>query len=88
MVYVRPPGSRGGVPVHVIHCHFCGGIVTDPATIQFRPPRASAQFALPQCSPCTCDPPVVYEDLPLVDPHPDDEDDAFIPPPAPQRRVG
>jgi hypothetical protein len=62
----------GEVPVHTIHCHFCGGVVRDTATIQYRPPRASAQFALPQESPCTCTPPIVYEDLPLIDPPADD----------------
>jgi hypothetical protein len=68
----RPNGSRE-VPVHTIHCHFCGGVVGDRATIQYRPPRASAQFALPQDAPCTCTPPIVYEDSPL-DVHPEDED--------------
>ena len=61
--------------MHTIHCHFCGGVVTDTATIQYRPPRASAQFALPQSTPCTCTPPIVYEELPLIDPHPDDEEE-------------
>jgi len=67
------PAQDGEVPVHTIHCHFCGGIVSDRATIQYRPPRASAQFALPQDSPCTCTPPIVYEDSPL-DVHPEDDD--------------
>lgn len=70
--YARASPSSRGVPVHTIHCHFCGGVVRDPATIQYRPPRASAQFALPQEAPCTCTPPIVYEELPLVDPIPDD----------------
>jgi hypothetical protein len=60
--------------MHTVHCHFCGGIVPDTATIEYRPPRASAQFALPQPQPCTCTPPIVYEELPLIDPHPDDEE--------------
>ncbi len=74
MVFARPPelGSRE-VPVHTIHCHFCGGIVRNTATIQYRPPRASAQFALPQNEACTCTPPIVYEDSPL-DVHPDDDE--------------
>ena len=59
--------------MHTIHCHFCGGVVRDPATIQFRPPRSSAQVALPQTGTCTCTPPIVYEDSPLDDPPADDE---------------
>ena len=49
-----------------IHCHFCGGIIQDPATIEYRPPRASAQFAMPQTIPCTCSPPIVYEHPPML----------------------
>ena len=49
-----------------IHCHFCGGIIQDPATIEYRPPRASAQFAMPQATPCTCAPPIVYEHPPML----------------------
>lgn len=67
-----PAKGEGEVPVHTIHCHFCGGVVRDPATIQYRPPRASAQFALTQPGPCTCTPPIVYEDSPLDDPPADD----------------
>ena len=61
------------VPVHTIHCHFCGGVVRDRATIEYRPPRSSAQVALPQAGTCTCTPPIVYEDSPLDDPPTDDE---------------
>jgi hypothetical protein len=64
--------------VHTIHCHFCGGVVREPATIQFRPPRASAQLALSQSGLCTCTPPIVYEDSPLDDPPVDDPE----PPPS------
>lgn len=59
--------------MHTIHCHFCGGVVRDRATIEYRPPRSSAQVALPQTGTCTCTPPIVYEDSPLDDPPPDDE---------------
>ncbi|HEV8400964.1 MAG TPA: hypothetical protein VGQ18_14125 [Gemmatimonadales bacterium] len=59
--------------MHTIHCHFCGGVVRDRATIEYRPPRSSAQVALPQMGTCTCTPPIVYEDSPLDDPPPDDE---------------
>ncbi len=55
-----------------IHCHFCGGVIHDPATIEYRPPRASAQVALPHAGPCTCSPPIVYEHPP-VDPGEDEE---------------
>lgn len=60
--------------MHTIHCHFCGGVVRNPKTIQYQPPRASAQFALPGASACDCTPPIVYEDSPLDDPPADDED--------------
>jgi len=69
--------------VHTIHCHFCGGVVRDQATIQYQPPRASAQFALPQNGLCTCTPPIVYEDSPLDDPPADDAADACAPRPLP-----
>jgi len=59
--------------VHTIHCHFCGGVVQGRATIEYRPPRSSAQVALPQAGSCTCTPPIVYEDSPLDDPPADDE---------------
>jgi hypothetical protein len=58
--------------VHTIHCHFCGGVVRDRATIEYRPPRSSAQVALPQVGTCSCTPPTVYEDSPLDDPPADD----------------
>ena len=71
---MRKPGTKVNAvhAVHTIHCHFCGGVIRDPATIEYRPPRASAQFALPQPGPCTCTPPIVYEDSPLADPPLDD----------------
>jgi len=59
--------------VSVIHCHFCGGVIRDLRTIQYRPPRASAQFAMPHAAPCTCTPPIVYEDPPVLG-HPDEEE--------------
>ena len=59
--------------MHTIHCHFCGGVVRDRATIEYRPPRSSAQVALLQNGICTCTPPIVYEDSPLDDPPTDAE---------------
>ena len=73
MLLLKPGTKVNAVHVvHTIHCHFCGGVIRDPATIQYRPPRASAQFALSQPGPCTCTPPIVYEDSPLADPPLDD----------------
>lgn len=54
-----------------IHCHFCGGVIRDPATIEYRPPRASAQLAPTSLEFCTCTPPIVYEHPP-VDPGEDE----------------
>ena len=50
-----------------VHCHFCGGVVQDTGSIEYRPPRASAQFAMPHGSACECARPVIYEDPPIVD---------------------
>ena len=52
--------------MHTIHCHFCGGVVRDSRTIEYRPPRASAQFAMAHEGFCTCTPPIVYEDPPVL----------------------
>ena len=49
-----------------IHCHYCGGVIRDVATIAYRPPRASAQFAMPHAGTCQCTPPIVYEDPPVL----------------------
>ncbi len=49
-----------------LHCHMCGGIIRATAKISYRPPRASAQFALPHMGPCKCTPPIVYEDPPII----------------------
>ena len=62
----RSRAQREGGPVSQIHCHFCGGLIEDVATIEYRPPRASAQYAMPQPAPCTCSPPVVYEHPPVL----------------------
>ena len=55
-----------------IHCHFCGGVIPDPAKIERRPPRVSAQFATPHHDPCICGTPVVYEHPPMLG-DPDDD---------------
>jgi len=50
-----------------VHCHLCGGVIREGAPIEYRPPRASAQFALPRDGPCGCAPAVVYEDPPILE---------------------
>ncbi len=49
-----------------LHCHYCGGSISEPASISYLPPRASAQFAMPHRGPCKCTPPIVYEDPPII----------------------
>lgn len=58
---------------HALHCHLCGGVISDPSRIEYRPPRASAMFALPHGGPCECTRPIVYEDSPLIDPAPPED---------------
>jgi hypothetical protein len=58
-----------------IHCHYCGGVIRDVAAIEYRPPRASAQFAMPHADACQCTPPVVYEDLPVLGSSENDQPD-------------
>jgi len=43
-----------------IHCHSCGGFITDPRRITHRLPSHTAPTALPTSSCCTCTPPIVY----------------------------
>ena len=56
-----------------VHCHFCGGIIPDASKIEYRPPRFSAQFAVPQSSHCGCATPVVYEHPPMLGGPEDDQ---------------
>jgi hypothetical protein len=49
-----------------IHCHLCGGVVSDWARIAYRPPRASAQIAMPHGGLCECARPAVHEDPPVI----------------------
>lgn len=63
---------REGGTVTEIHCHLCGGVIHDPTTIEHRPPRASAQLALTHPGPCTCTPPVHYDDPPVLEAPPED----------------
>jgi hypothetical protein len=48
-----------------IHCNFCGGVISDPTKIEYRPPRVSAQVAFTTSEQCTCERPVVYEHPPI-----------------------
>jgi hypothetical protein len=43
-----------------IHCHGCGGFITDPASVSYRlAPDATAAVA-PRSGLCTCQPSIVY----------------------------
>jgi len=43
-----------------IHCHVCGGFVTDPAAVSYRRPVRSVVAAQPHSGLCPCAPAVVY----------------------------
>src|SRR2546427_5581914 len=43
-----------------IHCHGCGGFISNPAPISYRLPSSRALPAAPHSSLCTCTPPIVY----------------------------
>jgi len=42
-----------------IHCHTCGGLVTDPSTVSYQAP-SDATPAGPHSALCACIPSVVY----------------------------
>ena len=42
-----------------IHCHNCGGFITDPSGVSYQVP-SSAAAAAPHSALCTCIPSVVY----------------------------
>lgn len=42
-----------------IHCHNCGGFITDPASVSYQAP-SSAAAAAPHSALCPCIPSVVY----------------------------
>ncbi len=54
------------------HCNFCGGVITDPTKIEFRPPSASVQIAPSTPERCVCQRPIVYEHSPIEPPPPED----------------
>lgn len=45
-----------------IHCHSCGGFITDPASVSYRLPSDGGGTATagPHSALCTCKPSVVY----------------------------
>ena len=43
-----------------IHCHSCGGFISDLGPVSYRLPSSPAQLAAPHSGLCTCTPPVVY----------------------------
>jgi creatinine amidohydrolase/Fe(II)-dependent formamide hydrolase-like protein len=43
-----------------IHCHFCGGSISDPATVSYRVASAAIIQAQPHAAPCNCTPAIVY----------------------------
>ena len=43
-----------------IHCHGCGGLVTDPASVSYRLASDTAARTAPHSGPCSCAPPIVY----------------------------
>jgi len=42
-----------------IHCHTCGGFITDPATVSYQRPSGAAP-ATPHSALCACIPSIVY----------------------------
>ena len=42
-----------------IHCHTCGGFITDPSSVSYRVPSGAAAAA-PHSALCACIPSVVY----------------------------
>jgi hypothetical protein len=43
-----------------IHCHVCGGFISDSAVIAYRLPLDTGHSAAPRSALCDCQPPVVY----------------------------
>jgi hypothetical protein len=43
-----------------IHCHTCGGFISEPSTISFQLPQTPARVAEPRTGLCTCGAPTVY----------------------------
>jgi hypothetical protein len=43
-----------------IHCHSCGGFISDPVSIAYRPPVDGTVTASPRSALCSCTKAVVY----------------------------
>jgi hypothetical protein len=43
-----------------IHCHACGGFITDPAVISYKPLVQGVVTASPRTALCACNPSTVY----------------------------
>jgi hypothetical protein len=43
-----------------IHCHSCGGFISEPLAIDYRRPGDGAETASPHTGLCNCRPAVVY----------------------------
>ena len=55
-----PPPFFTETAMNEIHCHACGGSVSDPATVSYRLASAAIVPALPQSTRCQCTPPIVF----------------------------
>jgi hypothetical protein len=42
-----------------IHCHSCGGLITDPGAVSYQVP-SGAEPAIPHTALCACIPAVIY----------------------------
>lgn len=43
-----------------IHCHACGGFISDTTLITYRLPRDNGHVASPRTALCDCAPPILY----------------------------
>ena len=43
-----------------IHCHTCGGCISDPTTVSYRLPDGTGAVAAPHTGLCSCAPAIVY----------------------------
>lgn len=43
-----------------IHCHTCGGFITDPGSVSYRQPVDGTAVAGPHSALCACTPAVIY----------------------------
>ena len=43
-----------------IHCHTCGGFISEPVLISYRLPLSGGEAASPHTSLCECTPAIIY----------------------------